>query len=75
MVGTKGCRSKKVPLSQEPWGQSPFMGQKDEEGLSEIEEEGEKGEETWRKGGSAGPHAAEMSGSVREWEQGSRSVG
>lgn len=51
------------------------MGQKDEEGLSEIEEEGEKGEETWRKGGSAGPHAAEMSGSVREWEQGSRSVG
>jgi len=44
------------------------MGQKEEEGLSEMEEEGE---EAWRKGGSVGPHAAEMSGRVREWEQGS----
>lgn len=51
------------------------MGQKEEEGLSEIEEEGEKGEEIWRKGGSVGPHAAQMSGRVREWEQGSWSVG
>lgn len=70
-MGLVSCRNKKAAVSQEPWGQSPFMGQKEEEGLSEIEEEGEKGEEIWRKGESAGPHAAQMSGRVREWEQGS----